>query len=183
MLDDFRKDFDYHIANLLGHIKVLEDKIVQKKNGLRSSAILRGTLTSVLSVLCGYGAYTCNNYRKLAKLDLMEAPFLRAIGSQNMMNASLGFGLMSALLAMVAAQNFDKAYRYAERILERLERDKRILALLEKEKSAKKNETDNVSQAAMELINSLISVVTNFSQPVVAVAPVASDNISQDVTV
>lgn len=181
MLDDFRKDFDYHIANLIGHIKVLEDKIAQKKSGLRSAALTRAAITSALSALCGYSTYLCHNYRKLAKYDSSLGSFCQAMGSQNMMNATLSFGFLSAVLAIVAVQNFDKAYRYAERMLERLERDKRILELLQKEKAAKNDETSKVSEAALQLINNLISVVTNFSQPTVVATAVANDNSSQEI--
>jgi hypothetical protein len=180
MLDDFKKDFDYHIANLMDHIKVLEDKAALKKNGLHSWAIIRGAITSVLSGLCGYSAYMFHNYRKLAQNDLSLFRHARDIESQYMMNITLSFGLVSVFLGLVAAQNFDKAYRYAERILERLDRDKRILTLLEKEKDHKNNATNAVSEAALQLIQDLTKVVTHFSQPITTDS-VVSNNTSQAV--
>ncbi|HEX4069340.1 MAG TPA: hypothetical protein VHX42_04535 [Candidatus Babeliales bacterium] len=169
LLSDYQKDFDYHIANLIGHIKVLEDKLDQKKNGFHSAAILRGALTSALSALCGYGAYVCRQQGELAQADAYASQWVRDVVSQHAMDGVVVLGILSAVFAGLAIQNFDKTYRYVARMLERLDRDKRILNLLETEKATKNDNKNVVSEAALQLINSLVEVITNFSQPAVIV--------------
>jgi|GEM_PF-3059169 len=162
LLADFQKDFDYYIANVANHIKVLEYKLAQKKNGLKSFAMIRGTITAALSILSGYGA-------KVAICQCRNGNT-----SQDMMNVSVGLSLGAGVFGLLAVQELDKAYRYAERMIERLERDKRILAILEREKATKNNGVAVVTNAAHRLIGSIVDVVTSFSQP--ASAPVAVNN-------
>ena len=46
-------------------------------------------------------------------------------------------GAVSTLLAAIAGTQFDRVYRHAERLVERLERDKRIIVALERVKVAR----------------------------------------------
>ncbi|HLW73407.1 MAG TPA: hypothetical protein VKR54_05155 [Candidatus Babeliales bacterium] len=118
LLDDFQDDFNYYIAVLTDHIKVLENKISQQKNGLSSMAMLRGLGFDAFSTLCGFGAY----YGYKIKKDNA---------------AGLYCGIMSAIFGVAAVKNYYKVWRYAERLIARLERDKRILVDLKREKAAK----------------------------------------------
>jgi hypothetical protein len=109
---------DYFINILTDHIQALEYKILQKRTGLRSGAMLRGTMISAFSALWGYlahDAYTKN--LKAGSRDSVEVVIL---------------GTVSAILAVCAGTQFDKVYRYTERLFERLERDKQIRAVLER---------------------------------------------------
>jgi len=114
------KDFplDYFINILTDHIQTLESKILHKRTGLNSGAMLRGTILAAFSAVWGsvaYNAYTKN--LKAGSRDSVEVIIL---------------GAVSAMLATFAGTQFDKVYRHAERLLERLERDKQIRAVLER---------------------------------------------------
>lgn len=109
---------DYFINTLTDHIKVLENKIAQKNSGLRSNAMLRGTLFSAFSAVWGYVAY--ESYLKSLKA-----------GSQDTIGGVVILSSVTALLAALGGQQFDRVYRYAERLLERLDRDKEIRGALE----------------------------------------------------
>ncbi len=115
---------DYFMKSLTDHIKVLENKIVQKRSGLRSNAMMRGSLFSLFSALWGYVAHDV--YTKSIKK-----------GNSQEIAAVFMLGAVSAFLATIAGTQFDRAYRYAERLLERLERDKRIFASLKEIKAAR----------------------------------------------
>lgn len=115
---------DYFIKSLADHINVLENKSIQKKSGLRSNAMMRGSLFSLFSALWGYVAHDA--YTKSIKK-----------GKSHEIIPVIMLGTVSAFLATVAGIQFDRAYRYAERLLERLERDKRILVVLENIKFAR----------------------------------------------
>lgn len=119
-LDSFQKDLDYYIAILTEHIKVLENKITTKRSCLKSTGMIYGLFASGLSGLCAYGAYSC--YHKAAPQDKLVS--------------SIVVAAMSAVYAGIAGNQFYRVSRHAERLVERLERDKRILAILEKEKAA-----------------------------------------------
>jgi hypothetical protein len=109
---------DYFIHSLTDHIKVLENKMVHKRTGLRSNAMMRGTLFSAFSALWGYLAHDVYTKNIKMKKSHEVIPVIM-------------LGTVSAFLATVAGIQFDRAYRYAERLLDRLERDKRILVVLE----------------------------------------------------
>ncbi len=113
---------DYFINSLTDHIIVLENKIIANKSGLRSGATLRGTILAAFAGIWGY--VTHDTYKKVLK---GSEPF----GSVVML------GTATAVLAALAGTQFDRAYRRAERMVERLERDKRIRASLEKIKAAR----------------------------------------------
>jgi hypothetical protein len=115
------KDFplDYFISTLTDHIKVLEHKIVQKRSGLRSNAMFKGTFFSAISALWGYVAYDA--YKQSLKK-----------GSQDSIAGVIMLSSVAAILAALAGTQFDRAYRYVERLFERLERDREIRAVLER---------------------------------------------------
>ena len=128
LLDSFQDDFDYYIAVLTDHIKVLENKIAQQASKFKSTAMVRGMALSGISTLCGAGAYqsykTKDNY-------FVWGPSYRAIDSV------VWLGIATAMFAATAGTQFYKVYRYAERLMARLERDKRILDVLKREKAAR----------------------------------------------
>lgn len=127
LLDDFQDDFNYYIAVLTDHIKVLENKILQQKSGLSSMGMLRGVGFSALSTLCGSGAYYSYKTRNEVAWQ----------GSQGAITTGVYCGIMSAVFAVAAVTKFYKVSQYVERLIARLERDKRILADLKREKAAK----------------------------------------------
>lgn len=175
-LDDFRKNFDYYIASLTDHIKVLENKIALKENGLKSSGMFTGLTASGLSALCAYASYFFFNERKNLLVNPGKAIFI--VGSNpslDLMFAVVGFGLTSALFAAAAGKKFYKVSCYAERLVERLERDKKFLAILEEEKALLvSKKVDNTTETAISnLLNSIVgainSVVKNASSADAAV--------------
>jgi len=107
---------DYFINSLTDHIRVLEHKILAKKSGLRSGAMLRGTILAAFASVWGY--LTHDTYKKVLKDG---EPF----------GAVVMLGAVTALLAGMAGKEFDRVYRHAERMVERLERDIKIRAVLE----------------------------------------------------
>lgn len=115
---------DYFTTIVAEHIKLLKSKIMLKQNGLRSNAMLRGVVLSVFSALWGSVAY--DTYKKRACSIKPEEAVVSAVI----------IGSVSALLAAIAGTQFDRVYRHAERLVERLERDKRIIAALERIKAA-----------------------------------------------
>lgn len=130
LLDGFQENIDYYIAVLTDHIKVLEDKIAQKRNGLISRSMLRATAFSALSILCGVGAYYIHKTRPTSTknkqmLDLFEGLAL------------IHLGIPIALFSAAAIGQFKRVLNYTERLMERLARDKRILDVLKREKAAK----------------------------------------------
>lgn len=124
LLDSFQDDFDYYIAVLTDHIVVLENKIAAQTSKFKSMGMVRGVGFSALSALCGVGSY-CSYTGTIWRQ------------SQKEVNSTVGLGIMTAMFATVAANQWYKVYRHAERLVERLERDKRILDILKREKAAK----------------------------------------------
>ena len=182
-LDGFQKDFDYYIAVLIEHIKALEGKIALKQNGLKSKGMRAGVVISALSALSGYGAYFCYAARKAIKADAaLYGASISARLSQDAMNNAVVFGVASALLAAAAGSQFYKVSRYAERIVERLERDKRILTVLEQEKAGKDaKEAQKISnspaeEAIAKLMNAIVSAINSVVQPVAVPTAVESSN-------
>jgi len=166
-LDGFQKDLDYYIAILTDHIKVLEGKIVLKENGLKSAGMRSGALGSAMSLACGAASYIC--FAQSKKLPIAAGP--------DFMIGAVNFGVISALFAAIAGNQFYKVSRYQERIIERLERDKKILAVLQKEKAEldAKKATDTAEKVNNGL-NAIITAVTSAIQGSFggAVAPVTT---------
>jgi hypothetical protein len=113
---------DYFIDTLTDHIKVLEHKIAANKSGLRSGAMLRGTILAAFTA--AWGHVTHDTYKNFVK---GSEPF----------GAVAMLGAVTAVLATIAGTQFDRVYRHAERMVERLERDKKILAVLEQIKASR----------------------------------------------
>jgi len=143
---------DYFLATVTEHIHVLENKITAKKSGLRSNAMLRGTVISAISLLWGYITY--DSY---SKRDCAEKP-------EEVIIATVILGAVSTLLAAIAGSQFDRVYRHAERLVERLERDKHVLIALEKAKAARESGVGNAVAPALQLINSGIYVLNSLTQ-------------------
>ena len=154
-LDGFQKDLDYYIALLTDHITILERKIILKENGLRSSGMRSGALGSAISIACGAASYICFAQSKKLSID----------AGQGFMIGAVNFGLVSALFAAVGGNQFYKISRYQERLIERLERDKKILAVLQKEKSelnAKK--ASDTAEKVNNGLNAIVAAVTTAIQ-------------------
>lgn len=113
---------DYFINSLTDHMRVLENKIIANKSGLRSGATLRGTILAAFAGVWGY--VTHDTYKKVLK------------GTESFGGVVM-LGTVTAILATLAGTQFDRAYRHPERLIERLERDKIIYAVLEKIKAAR----------------------------------------------
>ena len=128
LLDSFQDDFDYYIAVLTDHIKVLENKIVQQKSKFKSMTMVRGVAYSALSALCGAGAYYSYTTRNNAN---------RWPSCQDAVSSAVWVGLTGSMFAAIAGTQFYKAYYHVERLIARLDRDKRILSDLKREKAAK----------------------------------------------
>ncbi len=167
-LDDFQKNFDYYIATLTAHIKTLEGKIELKQSGIKSAALRAGLAISTLSALCSYGTYFFLKLRKDLQAGIYADRFVSSLQkehAQELMLAAVSCGLTSAVFAAVAGNKFYKASRYAERQIERLERDKKLLAVLEQEKAAL--EAQKANNAADEAINTVVNCITTAIDKVV----------------
>jgi len=147
-----RFPFDYVITIISDHIKVLERKILLKQTGLKSNGMCIGTIVSLLSAIPGCAAYASYQKSKGCAADKYEEWIMNTIV----------FSLVSAIFMAIAGSHFHKVSRYAERLIERLERDKRILAVLEREKAVKdSNCTNNYTDTAglNNLVNSVVNVI------------------------
>jgi hypothetical protein len=162
LIKDF--PFDYYIAVLKDHIAVLERKIELKDDKSKNKNMRWGVVFAGLSALslCGvYGAY-CHICRINPNIDLLEAKVVSAIFP----------GFFSLLTGFEATGCFYKASYHEERLARRLRRDKRILATLEKQKTAldaKKlgNSVDNAINSVGTGITSVVDhVVQAFNAPV-----------------
>jgi hypothetical protein len=168
-LDRFEKNLSYYIAVLTDHIKVLEGKIILKENGLNSSGMRSGAVVSVLSLLSASASASFFNYSKM-----MSDP----ICSQECMTAAISLGIVSAAFAGIAGAQFYKVSRYAQRLIERLERDKKILKDLEQEKAEldikKANETaEKVNNGLNALVEAFTTAIQGSFVPAAAAQPVA----------
>lgn len=165
-LDSFQKDFDYYIAILDRHIKTLEDKAALQKNGLTSGAMRKALISSTLSALSGYA--TCyflllrNELKSGIYHDTMRSA-LQQSKSTDLMLTAVVFGFTSACLAALAGKSFYKASRYTERLVERLERDKNLLAALEQEKVVFDSKKANgaVDAAVNNIVNGIVIALNN----------------------
>jgi hypothetical protein len=120
LLKDF--PFDYYIAILSDHITYLENQISLQKSGLKSNAMLDGALSATASACMGYVTYAFYVIDSQDKVPGYMIPVVT-------------MGGFATFCALVAAQRFHKASCYAERLVQRLDRDKRILATLKKAKT------------------------------------------------
>jgi hypothetical protein len=134
---------DYFMTILAEHIKILEYKISEKRSGLASHAMFRGLVISGFSSLWGYVAYDC--YRKRASSQ----------DPQGAVVATAIIGVISALFGAIAGTEFDRVYRYNERLVMRLERDKRIITALERVKATSNSNNNAGSPLNWPLIASL----------------------------
>lgn len=149
---------DYFITVLAEHIKTLEIKIVEKESGLYSNAMLRGTALSSFATLWGYCAY--DSYIKRAS----------SADPQGAVISTVILGAATTLLAAIAGSQFHKVYRHDERLVGRLERDKQILAALEKIKASRDGSVGTVAASSLNMVNSVIGVLNSLVQPLSMVA-------------
>ena len=112
---EYQKDLDYFIEIIQKHIEDLEAKAALNGTGIKSTAFYRGVVWSFLSALFGGVAY------RAAFFSEKDQAFLPAAAM---------FAGLSVNFAVEAVQDFSKAYHYAARVFERLDRDKHILAVL-----------------------------------------------------
>lgn len=148
-LHSIQKDLDYYVTIIKDHIAVLEKKALLNQDeirdyALRSRAMFSGLFATMFSFMAGYGAYANYKYNGLNPQ------------SSEWVIGSIMFGLVSTFGATMAKEQFIKVYRYAERIIERLERDKQILAILEKEKALKEG------KEIQKTVNKVKNVVENW---------------------
>lgn len=148
-LHSFKQDLPYYLAAIPLKIKELEDKISAKKSGLTSNAMFKGVITAGISALCGYSTYLINQQRKIKGNSFLA--------KQDLAYGQVGLGLLTVLFAAVAAQNFDKAIHYAQRLADRLERYKKILALLESEQAS--NGEGTINAAAIKLMKVVVEAI------------------------
>lgn len=158
-MHEFHKNIDYSIAVFNNHIESLEKKIESKENGLKSSSMRIGGITAILSVLCTYTTYYFLSQRKNVLLN-GSSTLLRNTNEEalNYMFGAVHFGIASLITTAIAGKKFYTVYRYQERILERLERDKKILALLEAEKKLLEN--NKMDASAANALNNLLTCIT-----------------------
>ena len=188
---DGQDNLDYFIAILPDQMASLEAKIAQEKVSptlmrLKSNAMLNGVMTSILSTLSGYATYYVFNSRRDTMVaaaiarNAGEAQVLTELG-QYQMNGSVVLGLTTVIFAGIAGKCFSKVWRYADRLAERLERDKEFLKILEEEKALIEGRQLTADPALTNLFNALVdavnAVVKGTLPPAeaapVAVAPVA----------
>lgn len=149
-LHSFREDLPYYLAAIPLKIKELEDKIIAKKTGLTSSAMCKGMITTGISALCGYATYFIYQQRK------SNGNFCW-FTSQELAYGQIGMGLLTVLFAAIAAQNFEKVIHYSKRLADRLERYKKILALLENEHA--RNGEGTIDMAAIKLMKVVVEAI------------------------
>lgn len=150
LIKDF--PFDYYIAVLKDHIKVLEDKIALNEDGAKSSAARKFGVSAGITALCGgMGVYS----------------FYNTIESLDKMLIMVSCGGFSVLFGLLTKDYFHKALSYAERLVQRLERDKRILAILQAEKAAQ--QANNIAQEAaaqvIEAVKTVLNDIEGFFKP------------------
>jgi hypothetical protein len=161
-MDRFQKNLDFYIAILANHIKVLEGKIMLKENGLYSAGMRSGAMISAISLICGAASYICFKQSKVLAAGIRRE---YTIGAVN-------FGALSALCAAAAGNQFYKVSRYQERLVKRLERDKKILAILQQEKAALDSKKSSaITEKVHNVLNAIVNTVTDMvKKPAVSVA-------------
>lgn len=168
-LKEYQKDMDYAIAVFKDHIESLENKIASKPNGLKSRGMILSVCSATLSALSAYSTYYFFNERKttLAAGDVFS---LKSTNEKtlDLMILTVSSAVVSALLAAVSGKGFYKVFRYQERLSERLERDKKILALLEAEKATLEGKKINghTKEALNKVLNSIVEAINSVVETV-----------------
>lgn len=127
-LKGFQQYLDYYTTVLPEHIKTLEGKIKYKKSIFRRHGMLPSVIFSTLSSLTGYGVYQMLQESKKASF-MDNDPATVVLGG-------VTCGLISVICAAIAAKKLYKVYSYKDRLEDRLDRDKSLLAILEQEKAS-----------------------------------------------
>ena len=151
-LDVFQRNLDYYVGIIAEHMKVLEAKIERKESGLNSNAMRITVLVSFLATIFGTASYKHYGYSKACPTQ-----------AEQYIGNAVVFGLLGAFFTAATFCQGKKVYRYSERLLERLERDKRILTLLsaaKEEREATKEHT-MADRVADKLETSLSKVIVN----------------------
>jgi len=143
--------FDYFIAVLTDHIKKLEEKIAQGHTWQNSSSQYSTYLTSGLCGLMMLGVY------KSYTLSFNKE-------YEGYIALAMQLGFMGTFCAVISAQKIYKLYRYKERLVERLNRDQRILSVLQNEKGEREAKANNA--AAATAVNVATNIVTAIGQAI-----------------
>jgi len=155
-LHAYQENFDYYIAALTDHIAVLKEKKAAGKSGLTSWGMAKGVGLSGLTTLCSYATHILWQARN--EIDINEIT-----DRQGYMNIVVVMGFVSVLCTVAAVKQFHKVSRYAKRIVERLERDERLLANFQNEKpNLSKN---HIVSAALKLIE-VVAEAINTNAPI-----------------
>jgi hypothetical protein len=154
--ESFQKNLNYYIAIFANDIKVVEEKIAQNK-------ALEGISLFKKENLAGRsfrGGLVATGF--LAASIIGVCIGLKNIGKSDIALLAVPGAMISALSTIVVADSFDTAFHYEERLVERLERNKRILALLETEKAARQATIQNsiiTEEAAAKILEAVIKPV------------------------
>lgn len=158
-LNAFKEDLDYYLAVLPEHIKTLEDKILTGKNPLTSKSMLKAIITSGIAAACCYSSFW---------FHLQKSNPHYACMTFDLHCGCVGMGLISAAFGAVATNYFYKVARYAERLVERLERDRKLLELLSGEKTLQGEFT--IDAAAIRLLKVVVEAINVAVDEVVVIA-------------
>lgn len=162
-LKEYQENMDYTIAVFKDHIAKLESKIASKQSGLESKGMFEGAFCSLITALSACSSYYFFNERKAVLSEgksilTLDRPSEKSL---DFMIATVSTVGVSAVFAAFAAHGFYKVYRYQQRLQERLERDKKILALLEREKAAldSKKMSDTTKVAVNKLVDTIVTAI------------------------
>lgn len=122
-----QKNKEYFIAIIKKHIEKLEDKLQKKPNSLFSKSMLKGSLGLV------FAAISATAFSWFYKRKVYSHSPAAYQWEDDRSQALVSSGVSTLGCSAFAAWYFYKIARYAERVKERLERDKAILKLLEEE--------------------------------------------------
>lgn len=143
-LHQFKKEIPFYIPTFEDHIKVLEKKIVENKNKFTSRAMVKALFLSVLSGLFGYSSYYL--YKNPGLLFSYTDKTLYA-------EALVSCRVMTVVFGIIALHYFNKVRTHKDRLIERLKRDKRLLAAFKKEND--EISKNHVVNAALKLIDAV----------------------------
>lgn len=161
--ESFQKDLDYYIAIFTNDIKYVEEKIAQNK-ALEGVSLFKKDNVAGRSFRVGLVASGVS-----AALLISSCVALKSI-PDGAFFALLG-AMFSTVPAIVAADNFDTAFHYEERLVKRLERNKRILTLFEAEKAARQVAhlnsiiTEEAAAKILEAVKTVVEGVGGFFKP------------------
>lgn len=132
LLDSVRTNKQFYIHVLQDHVEKLQGKIDAHQTGLRSWSLFKGLFA--LGVGSFYGWWSYRTYLKPSSESLQFGSHHRE--AQKWDDERIGFMIASGLSMLgctaFGAMFLRKVFRYRERLFERLERDKSLLAALEK---------------------------------------------------